>query len=270
MNRTCLEERGSISARNDKESLSLTADSGLCRIGWVGVFVAACCLLPTFVGCMRFPVRHGVIVKGDWSLEMNRIPWMKSRDNVYQQASDPGIPQDLCVPAVDSPFACNGDGIPSGRTLACGRGGCGSVATCESPVGYRAHARFHPVPTRPVFASEPPLEPTITEQTSPAPLPPVRSTPKSLEPPLPPETEVIPTPQASPESPKNHCDTINRLRPVIYSSCSTFAARHTLSQAPQVVNRLVREISFFGRRLRFAERGSYVAAFARTRDSRND
>jgi len=170
------------------------------------VFVIACCLLPTTVGCMRLPVRHGVIVKGDWSLELNRIPWLKGRDNVYQQPHVCETPQNVCATEIDSPFVTNSARIssPLSTVCHCGNAGCGAAAQCESTVGYQAHARFHPVPTRSVFASGPSLAPAMAEQTSPTALPPVRGTPQSLEPPpLPPETEVIPTPPASPESQKD-------------------------------------------------------------------
>ena len=202
--RTYFDNCRSIFARNDKRLPSSTPDSGLRRMERIGVFVVACCLLPTTVGCMRFPVRHGMIVKGDWSLEMNRIPWMKSRGNAYQQAPEAGTTQNMCVAEIDSPFAAGGARIPSGLPMACGKGGCGSAAQCESTVGYQAHARFHPVPTRSVFANEPTFAPTTSEQTRPVTLPPAGRTPKLIEPPpLPPETEVIPAPPASPETPKD-------------------------------------------------------------------
>jgi hypothetical protein len=207
VNRTHLAHRGLISARNDKKSPSSIRDSALCGMGRIGVLIAACCLLSTAMGCMRLPIRHGMIVKGDWSLEMNRIPWMKGRDNVYQQPSECGTIQNMCATEVDSPFATSAMRIPSPLSTAhrCSNPGCGSAAHGESTVGYQAHARFHPVPTRSVFASEPSLAPAMNERTSPAALPPVRSVPKSLEPPpLPPETEVIPAPTpASPESPND-------------------------------------------------------------------
>ena len=208
MNRTHLDHRGLTSVPNHKKSLSSNRGSGLCGMGKIGVFVVACCLLLTTVGCMRLPIRHGMIVKGDWSLELNRIPWMKGRDNVYQQPSECGTIQNFCATEIDSPFVTNATRIPSPQLTVsdCGSAGCGgSVAHGESTVGYQAHARFHPVPTRSVFASEPSLAPAMNERTSPAVLPPVRSTPKTLEPPpLPPDTEVIPTPTpASPESPKD-------------------------------------------------------------------
>lgn len=202
MNQTHLDCYGLISSRNDKKSPSSVRDSGLRGRGRIGVFVIACCLLPTAVGCVRLPVRHGMIVKGDWSLELNRIPWMKGRDNLYQQPSECETIQNVRAMEIDSPFVTGAARIPSPLPSAChcSNGGCGSASHCESTVGYQAQARFHPVPTRPVFASEPSLAPATQERTSPVVLPPARNTPKSLElPPMPPETEVIPLP--SPESP---------------------------------------------------------------------
>ena len=210
MNRTHLNHRGLTSAFNDDELPSFIRDSGLRGMGRIGVFVVACCLLPTMVGCMRFPIRHGMIVKGDWSLEMNRIPWMKGRDNVYQEPSELEMPQNICATEIDSPFATNAVRIPSRRPMAgyCpdagwGDAGCGCVSESGPTVGYQSQARFHPVPTRSVFGSDPSLAPTLNERAIPAPIPPVRSVPNSLEPPLPLETEVLPTPPASPEGPKD-------------------------------------------------------------------
>ena len=196
MNRAHSDHRGSIPARSGGESTSRLRNSGPFQLGRTCVFIIGCCLLTTSVGCMRLPIRHGMIVKGDWSLEMNRIPWMKGRGDAYQQPSDAGAVQGVCVAEIDSPFV---SGVPrlAAGAQSCDHG-CGS-AVQGPPAGYHNHPRFHPVPTQSVFGPGAGVAPDTGVQTSPAVLPPVRKMPKSLEPPpMPPETENIPTPAPSP------------------------------------------------------------------------
>lgn len=204
VNRTYLDQSGSISARNDKESRSFIRDSGLCGKGRMGVFVVVCCLLPTWTGCLHLPVRHGMILKGDWSLEMNRIPWLKGRDNVYQEPSECGVGQGMCAAEIDSPFAT---GVASSTPVMarCGPAGCGSAVHGQSAVEPQPHARFHPVPTRSAFSATPNFAPMMNAPMGPMALPPAESAPERLQPPpLPTETQVIPTPgPRSPEVPNS-------------------------------------------------------------------
>src|SRR5512139_544171 len=42
-------------------------------LAWIAV---GCLLLPGWLGCVWPVDRHGVILRGDWSLELNRVPWL--------------------------------------------------------------------------------------------------------------------------------------------------------------------------------------------------
>ena len=147
--------------------------------GLVWVICIGYCLILACSGC-RYPnPRHGVIVSGDFSLELNRIPWMKRRGTEYQgcAAQDDGYATG-CRPqpgygADSTPEAFPGgpaqpDGdvpaaphmpdtsamMPAGDPYQLCRGlgsrlplGAGIVA------GRVAPARLHPVPVQPVFSS---------------------------------------------------------------------------------------------------------------------
>ncbi len=52
-----------------------------------------CCLLLLCSGCFRPRVRHGLVLRGDWSLELNRVPWLKDRSTNLGTYSEP--PDDL-------------------------------------------------------------------------------------------------------------------------------------------------------------------------------
>ncbi|MFH1264953.1 MAG: hypothetical protein ABIK89_04455, partial [Planctomycetota bacterium] len=173
--------------------------------------VVACLLLVAFEGCFCRP-RHGLIVRGDFALELNRIPWLASRGDVYQESS---------AAALDCSAGCLEDGrdalglpmAPEVDAGACLGGRCKTGALCRhcshrgaggpppSAVAETGHSRFHPVPTRPVFL--PPTDlyayaaveaetdrsksdqtPTPRQQDEPAPLPPAM--------------EVIPAPAPNP------------------------------------------------------------------------
>jgi hypothetical protein len=164
------------------------------------VFANICCLLPTSAGCLHLPVRHGMILKGDWSLEMNRIPWLKGRDNTYQEPSNYATGQNVYAAQIDSPFATAGPSpIPAMaayRPAGCGPGGCGPASSGQSVMGPQPHARFHAVPTGSAFRATPSFAPMTSVPTSPPPLPPVKSAPAPLQPsPLPTESQTIPTPR---------------------------------------------------------------------------
>lgn len=102
-----------------------------------------CALIVLITGCCYRP-RHGVVVRGDWSLELNRVPWLVNRT---QSLGEYSVPQDGC-PAHGAPV---GPAAGPGRCWQCGRLlGCGA-GEAEGEAGDQAHSRFHPVPTRPVF-----------------------------------------------------------------------------------------------------------------------
>jgi hypothetical protein len=149
--------------------------------------VIVCCLLAGSQGCWR--ARHGVVLRGDWSLEFNRIPWIKNRSIDYQCPAGPALGCSTagadcgpdCGPQLDRPaIAPAGDPAAlSAAGPACDQGECavvdcgacggrllgGRCRTCGLPsppeeavaVGYQHHPRFHPVPVKPVFS--PPTEP---------------------------------------------------------------------------------------------------------------
>jgi len=146
------------------------AKSGPIRIIVAGCFVALCCS-----GCYYVRPRHGLIVRGDWSLELNRLPWLTDRSTTQNERSQsdggrgcaippggpPVFPMEGCGEAsagqpigyeVPCPTGAHVTPVPGRRCLVCSN--CGrhaSSATAE--VGYQNHSRFHPVPTRPVFSS---------------------------------------------------------------------------------------------------------------------
>jgi hypothetical protein len=158
----------------------------------VGVLLSSC-------GCGLCNPRHGMILRGDWSLELNRVPWLNSRtqsyDEVGEESCGPGMP--LRPPI--SPEGCVGaSGVPvagpSPVAHTCPRGGlmCRTCARSNSATSAPspqqvAHSRFHPVPTRPVFT---PWNCPVPDPETGAPqkLQPVQEQPQS---------EVIPTPAAS-------------------------------------------------------------------------
>ena len=130
-------------------------------------------LLTSFAGCHVPNPRHGLIFRGDWSLEINRIPWMAQRGgDGYQQPSVPcdpwSIEGDSCQSFTgkvkilpETPEICN--------DIACVADKCNSAVNClaepsttkASPARHYpqlarpptggGNSRFLPVPTRPVF-----------------------------------------------------------------------------------------------------------------------
>ncbi|MFH1264529.1 MAG: hypothetical protein ABIK89_02295, partial [Planctomycetota bacterium] len=170
-------------------------------------------LLVAFEGCFCRP-RHGLIVRGDFALELNRIPWLASRGDVYEESS---------AAALDCPAGCSAgcleDGadalglpmVPEVDAGACLGGRCKTGVLCRhcsnrgaggpppSAVAETGHSRFHPVPTRPVFlpltdryaAVEAETDRSKSDQT-----PPPRQQDEPA--PLPPAMEVIPTPAPNP------------------------------------------------------------------------
>ena len=109
------------------------------RIGSVLVPLLACLLISASSGCC---LRKGFILKGDWSLELNRLPHLAGHGDKYECES-----------------------------AACGDGGPGAAPGMYDPAsqanGQAANAQgagtqhFLPIPTRPAF------RPWETEGTSP-------------------------------------------------------------------------------------------------------
>lgn len=139
------------------------------------------CLMPACSGCAYSRPRHGVILRGDWSLELNRVPWVGSRAIDRQERSelaggcDLGCsPQSDCGPAVPNEAPAEDAGLepaesqipwppePSDTSATFMPGGfsfpCRSCTGRRHPLWAKIAAgrvtppRFHPVPLKPVFA----------------------------------------------------------------------------------------------------------------------
>jgi len=151
-----------------------------------------------------------VILRGDFAVELNRIPWLKSRDAEYQPSAVSCSPDEgtSCAPGPAAPLPMI-DPPPLGPMAACtprfGAGGAGPV----SQVGYHNEPRFHPVPTRPVFSQRGDLGGLVPRGPLPLPRPfgvapqgmtPLEPEATRLEPPTAPEPEAIPTPPPVPKA----------------------------------------------------------------------
>ena len=159
------------------------------------VFLAAAgCLAATTIGCgrhCRCNPRHGFLLRGDWSLELNRVPWRGAAGAAPVCAEGCCEQPPLMVPGAVDEVACVG---PTSCEVCseCVPGGCEG---CLGGQGQAEHAvvtapprpRFHPVPTRPVF------RPWSCPQEEHA------SRPQPIPDPLPAQPEVIPTPAAGGE-----------------------------------------------------------------------
>jgi hypothetical protein len=167
--------------------------------------LAATGLLATSSGCGLYNPRHGMILRGDWSLELNRVPWLNSRTQTYDESGEGGCGT-MIGPEGIGPGGALGattglsyaapEGCRTGQTShRCLPGGVrcrtcaashGSVPTM-APAQQVAHSRFHPVPTRPVFT--PWNCPKTDPRTNTAPKKPTQPRTQSAP-------ELIPTPAA--------------------------------------------------------------------------
>ena len=167
--------------------------------------IVGCCLLAAQWGCCWQRPRHGVIVRGDFALELNRIPWMTGRGAEYEhdvcaepECAGPGQP---CQPGAGE--ACLSRGCK--RPGAGAEGAAGGEAVAAA--GCYNQPRFFPVPTRPAFSARadlagPPVPPGVIRQPegfseAGGPMPVEDCPPRILSPTLRvPEPEVVPTPPA--------------------------------------------------------------------------
>jgi hypothetical protein len=137
--------------------------------GWL----LATSLIVPCLGCGCYSARHGLILRGDWSFEINRVPWLAGRSIAHQETtegecavSEGGcgeVPPGGCGPAgggSPTPAAVYpGPGGVGCRTVGPGArcaqmGRAGGANAGASQAGYYNHPRFHPVPTHPVFSPD--------------------------------------------------------------------------------------------------------------------
>lgn len=203
------------------------------KIWTVGGLVALLGLVMSAGGCFHIPTRHGVILRGDWSLELNRAPWLAGRESTYQESSsqpvmlppDPVVefsteviqPMEEVSPPLEIPRAmgvyesdtsATYDTAPRGpvgfRLLGVLAALRSRFHAAEGPeaVGYYNHPRFHPLPTGPVFAPAPLGEFTPALKPPPSLAPEPLATPEPLPTPaVEPPPEVMPPPAPSPPPP---------------------------------------------------------------------
>ena len=135
----------------------------------------------TSVGCCC--TRKGLVLRGDWSLELNRVPHMRSNGPTYDaDCSAPSCTSCTsgsctcsdCLSAVGGQEfgAVDGTGgrclVHRGRMVGGGAGGeyygdggeygdanAGGENYVQHDPAAPAFSRFHPVPTRPVFEPQP-------------------------------------------------------------------------------------------------------------------
>jgi hypothetical protein len=128
--------------------------------------LAAVVLTSTFgtAGCCC--QRKGLVLRGDWSLELNRVPHMRSNGPTYSgDACTTSCDEYSCTSCDDgSCVGCRGAGgagggahgggyyesVPGGAGGSGGRNGEPHLPPPPQPTPA-AQSRFHPVPTRPVF-----------------------------------------------------------------------------------------------------------------------
>ena len=180
----------------------------------VGLALLAGGLLLASSGCTCYRPRHGFVLRGDWSLELNRVPWVGSRAKCDQDCGE------ACSQCTASGCETEGDAgsqpaparQPLGSRLfpfrgvcrTCGSGRCGdSPGRPDGQVGYHNHPRFHPVPTQPVFSPRPEGQLAMADEVyGDAPRPPAGkrgNAARTETPPVPPEPEAIPAPSPTKE-----------------------------------------------------------------------
>lgn len=167
--------------------------------GTVGLLLAVT-LIPLSLGCLGARARHGLLMRGDWSLEINRTPWLDGRQVVQEDRSEGSCGPSCGPEACEGGPACAAAGSgaacmrPGGG--ACRGGAAGANDAAQAQANYHNHPRFHPVPTQPVFTPRPyanvPVDAEVTPATS-VEMPPVPT--PTLAPP-----EPVPPPRGQPSS----------------------------------------------------------------------
>lgn len=140
----------------------------------IGLFLATA-VLSSSVGCC---CKKGLVMRGDWSLELNRVPHMSSNGPQYQPDCDEAA---CCEETCGCAEGCTAGGCVGGSACRL-HGGNGYASSSYGGPGFAggaaydhagmhgghhdgegghmppppnptaaANTRFHPVPTRPVF-----------------------------------------------------------------------------------------------------------------------
>jgi hypothetical protein len=169
-----------------------------------GAWVAVAALLFSSVAggcCCR--TRKGIVLRGDWSLELNRVQHLQSNVPTYSGDCCGGVPcaapcgcADGCcqhgggmsggyevLDASGYPGGSGGAGGHGGGAGGYRHGGDGEVPMPAPPLPTpAAQSRFHPVPTRPAFEPQNVTwenEPPLAAAQAPVPSVPPRSTRRS-------------------------------------------------------------------------------------------
>lgn len=166
------------------------------------VLAMAIWLTVPWLGCGWHRARHGLILRGDWSLEVNRVPW--GRTTVQQACTEEACATECEEDCGPAPAVNAVSGGPCGPSGHCGPLGAGGCRACRKPLrgeggspaavaqaGYYNHPRFHPVPTRPVFSPQP----NLADPAVPAVIP---DTAVELQAPTAPMPAPLPQPEAIP------------------------------------------------------------------------
>lgn len=159
-------ESQSAAQRNAKATIAPTSP----RSG-AGLAIWALALsVSAFAGCCN---PKGFILRGDWSVEMNRLPWLAGHGAEYEAASDEECDdpreaarkrhsargEEIKTPQPDKEPAQASPGVPAPAEHQPGEHPPGEIEEeADHPDGdeqasavMAAPVRFHPVPTRPVF-----------------------------------------------------------------------------------------------------------------------
>ncbi|GAB6164189.1 hypothetical protein JCM19992_01890 [Thermostilla marina] len=169
---------------------------------WKTVLLLVAATASTSLGCCYVRPMHGLILRGDWSLEVNRVPWINQRtvnsndaaytcgSAVVSESAVSPTPVESEATAIVAPTAYH-----ARRCLRCAGGVQPAVAAEPAGVAAAAEpAKFHPVPTAPVFHPERSSSGGENNASADAP---ASSNP---EPAPPSKPEVIPTPAPMPPS----------------------------------------------------------------------
>ncbi|RMF93858.1 MAG: hypothetical protein D6741_13205 [Planctomycetota bacterium] len=171
---------------------------------WKTVLLLVAATASTSLGCCYVRPMHGLILRGDWSLEVNRVPWINQRtvnSNDAAYTCGPAVVSESTVSPTPAQGETTATVAPTAyhtrRCLRCA-GSRVQPAVAAEPAGVAAAAepaKFHPVPTAPVFHPE--QSSSGGKNDSSADSAPASSSPQTAPPSAP---EIIPTPAPMPPS----------------------------------------------------------------------